>query len=124
MPKVLGLGRTLGQTTGNTMTRLDPSRPSRADVAIRLLYTLVTLLALEICKVLALVAVIVQYALLLITGRHSEPLRRFANSVAFYAYRCLRYAGLCENPKPFPFASLPDNPEKMVETIRFGQKSS
>jgi hypothetical protein len=103
------------------MSKLDPSRPSRGDIAIRLLYTVVTLLALEICKVLTFVAVIVQFALLLITGRHSEHLRRFSNSVAFYGYRCLRYAGLCENPKPFPFAPLPDTPEKMVETIRFGK---
>ena len=103
------------------MARFDPSPPSRADVAIRLLYTVVALFALEICKMLVFVAVIVQYVLLLVTGRHSEPLRRFANSVSFYAYRCLRYAGLCENPKPFPFSPLRDNPEKMVDTIRFGK---
>ncbi|MBF0480838.1 MAG: DUF4389 domain-containing protein [Desulfovibrionaceae bacterium] len=103
------------------MTRFDPPRPSRAGIAIRLLYTVATLLALEICKMLALLAVLVQYALLLITGRHSEPLRSFANSVSFYAYRCLRYANLCENPKPFPFAPLPDEPEKMADTIRFGK---
>jgi hypothetical protein len=112
---------TPGQTQETIMARYDPARPPRTQIALRLLYTLAVLLALEICKALAWFGVIVQYVLLLATGKHSEPLRRFINAVSYYAYRCLRYAGLCENTKPFPFNTMPTTPDSPTDTIRFGK---
>ena len=41
------------------------------------------------------------------TLRHNEPAGSFANQVAAYGYRVMRYLTLNENHRPFPFSDFP-----------------
>ncbi|MDY6954233.1 MAG: DUF4389 domain-containing protein [Thermodesulfobacteriota bacterium] len=81
---------------------------TRKKIAIRFLYTLLFLIIFEIVKLIIQVTVLFQYVYLFITMGHSEPVRRFSNKVAVFAYRLMRYVTLNENTRPFPFADFPE----------------
>ncbi len=81
--------------------------PSRKDIGIRLLYTLLYLVIFEVLKAVIQITVIFQFIYLLITQKYSQPVRNFSNKVASYAYRIMRYTTLNENRKPFPFSEFP-----------------
>ncbi len=81
--------------------------PSRKAIAIRFLYTLLFLVIFELLKLILLLSTLFQFIYLLITSRHSEPLRRFCNKLASYAYKIIRYITLNDSSKPFPFAEFP-----------------
>jgi len=55
----------------------------------------------------------------LVTLRHNEPARTFANQVATYGYRVMRYLTLNENQRPFPFSDFPAAIELPDEEVRF-----
>lgn len=89
----------------------------RKRIAIRLLYTLLNIVVLEILKLIVQVTVLFQYVYLFITRKHSEPVREFTNKVVSYNYRVMRYVTLNENTLPFPFNDFPavlDPPESPV----------
>jgi hypothetical protein len=99
------------------MNDLLPIVPSRKAIAMRLLYTLLFLVAFELVKTAVQLAVVFQYIYLFITQKPCEPVRRFANQAATYAYVLLRYASLNANARPYPFAAFPaekDLPETGV----------
>jgi hypothetical protein len=93
------------------MAELPPATLDRKRIAIRLLYTIVYLVVLEILKLIIQAVVVFQYIHLLITRRTSEPVRRFGNKVSTYAYRVMRYVTAAENPLPFPFNDFPEEIE-------------
>lgn len=99
----------------------DESRetPSRKQVAIRLLYTLLYVAIFEVVKTIILLVTIFEYFSLLITLRHNEPARTFANKAAAYGYRVMRYLTLNENQRPFPFSEFPAEIELPAEEVRF-----
>jgi len=80
---------------------------SRKQVAIRLLYTLLYVAIFELVKTIVLLITLFEYFILLLTLRHNEPARTFANKVATYGYRVMRYLTLNENQRPFPFSDFP-----------------
>lgn len=91
---------------------------SRKQIAIRLLYTVLYVAIFEILKTVIFLITIFEYFVLLITLRHNEPARAFANKVATYAYRLMRYLTLNENQRPFPFTEFPaeiDPPDAEVK---------
>jgi hypothetical protein len=92
---------------------------SRKQVAIRLLYTLLYVAIFEVVKTIVLLITIFEYFFLLITLRHNEPARTFANKVATYGYRLMRYITLNENQRPFPFSEFPAEIELPDEEVRF-----
>jgi hypothetical protein len=92
---------------------------SRTQIVIRLLYTLLFFIVLGIVHFLINLATIFQYILLLITLSPSEPMRRFANQVAAYGYRVMRYLTLNDNLRPFPFSELPQEMDPPVIEVRF-----
>ena len=92
---------------------------SRKQVAIRLLYTLLYVAIFELVKTIVLLITLFEYFFLLITLRHNEPARTFANRVAAYGYRVMRYLTLNDNQRPFPFADFPAEIEPPVEEVRF-----
>jgi hypothetical protein len=92
---------------------------SRKQVAIRLLYTLLYVAIFEIVKTIILLTTIFEYFFLLITLRHHEPARAFANKTAVYGYRVMRYLTLNENQRPFPFSEFPAEIELPDEEVRF-----
>jgi hypothetical protein len=93
--------------------------PSRAQVAIRLLYTLLYLAIFEVVKTIILLITLFEYFFLLVTLRHNEPARGLANKVATYGYRVMRYLTLNENQRPFPFSDFPAEIELPDEEVRF-----
>jgi hypothetical protein len=92
---------------------------ARKQVAIRLLYTLLYVAIFELVKTIVLLVTLFEYFFLLITLRHNEPARSFANQVAIYGYRVMRYLTLNENQRPFPFADFPAVIEPPDEEVRF-----
>ncbi|MDO9071618.1 MAG: DUF4389 domain-containing protein [Deltaproteobacteria bacterium] len=92
---------------------------SRKQVAIRLLYTLLYVAIFELVKTIVLLITLFEYFILLITLRPNEPARTFANKVATYGYRVMRYLTLNENQRPFPFSDFPAEIELPDEEVRF-----
>jgi hypothetical protein len=80
---------------------------SRKKIAYRFLYTVFFVVLLEILKLIIQLTVVFQYTFLFITKDYNEPVRKFSNKVAVYAYRVMRYVTLCENARPFPFSDFP-----------------
>jgi len=92
---------------------------TRKQIAIRLLYTLLYVAIFEVVKTIIFLITIFEYFFLLITLRHNEPARTFANQVAAYGYRIMRYLTLNETRRPFPFAEFPAEIEPPDEEVRF-----
>ena len=92
---------------------------TRKRIAIRLLYTLLYVAIFEVVKTIILLTTIFEYFFLLITLRHNEPARTFANKAATYGYRLMRYLTLNENQRPFPFSEFPAEIELPDEDVRF-----
>lgn len=94
-------------------------KTSRKQIGIRLLYTLLCLVILEIIKLIIQLTVVFQFVYLLITQKYSDPLKSFSNRLATYAYRVVRYATLNDNLRPFPFDDFPREMEKPQEPVSF-----
>ena len=92
---------------------------SRTQIVIRLLYTVLFLIVFGIVHFLINLATIFEYIVLLITLKPNEPVRRFANQVAAYGYRVMRYLTLNDNTRPFPFSELPQDMEPPVSEVKF-----
>ncbi len=92
---------------------------TRKAIAIRLLYTLLYAAIFMVVKTIILLITLFEYFLLLVTLQHNEPARVFANKVATYAYRLMRYMTLSENQRPFPFSEFPAAIELPDEEVRF-----
>ena len=92
---------------------------SRRQIAIRLLYTLLYVAIFEVVKTIILLITLFEYFLLLVTLRHNEPARSFANQVAAYGYRLMRYLTLNDNQRPFPFSDFPAAIELPDPEVRF-----
>lgn len=84
-----------------------PHGLSRKQIAFRLLYTVFFVVLLEILKLVIQLTVVFQYVFLFITTDYNEPVRKFSNKIAVYAYRLMRYVTLAENERPFPFSDFP-----------------
>jgi hypothetical protein len=95
---------------------------TRTDILIRLLYTVVFLIALEVVKLLVQVMVVFQYLYLLVAKRKSEHLRTFSNHLSLYGYKILRYITLTDNQRPFPFDPWPENSEALAEKVEYRQQ--
>ena len=91
----------------------------RKKIAIRLLYTVLFVIVLEILKLIIQVSVLFQYVYLLITRKQSEPVRIFTNKVISYAYRIMRYVCLAENQLPYPFGDFPKEVDPPEPSVRF-----
>jgi hypothetical protein len=102
------------------MNTIEDSKASRRQIAIRLLYTLLYLIVLEVIKIIVQVTVLLQFVYLLITQKYSEPLRNFSNKLAAYAYRVIRYATLNESVRPFPFNDFPTEMGPSEDPVHFG----
>ena len=86
---------------------MNPDSYSRKKIAIRLLYTILFLIAFAILTIIIKVSVIFQYVYLFISKTYNNPVRNFTNKVSVYAYKILRYVTLNENEKPYPFKDFP-----------------
>ncbi|MEW6388204.1 MAG: DUF4389 domain-containing protein [Thermodesulfobacteriota bacterium] len=101
------------------MENLPEAKVSRKQVLIRLLYSLFFFIVLELVKLVVQLATVFQLVYLLLTLNYSEPLRRFANRVAAYGYRVMRYLTLNDPARPFPFQEFPGELEPPVSEVVF-----
>jgi len=92
---------------------------SRTQILIRLFYTVLFLIVFGIVHAIINLATVFQYILLLITLKESQPVRRFANQLAVYGYRLMRYLTLNDNARPFPFSDFPQEMEPPVSEVKF-----
>jgi hypothetical protein len=92
---------------------------TRAQIAIRLLYTLLYVAIYCILKAILVLTTVFQYIYLFITLKHSEPTRLFVNKVVTYAFRVWRYITLNENRRPFPFSDFPEEIASPDEEVSF-----
>ncbi len=92
---------------------------SRKQIAIRLLYTLLYVAIFEVVKTIILLITVFEYFFLFITLGCNEPARAFANRVAAYGYRLMRYLTLNDNQRPFPFSDFPAEIEPPDPEVRF-----
>ena len=83
----------------------------RSAMLVRLIYTIICLIAFEVVEIMVALLVLFQYGQLLLLGRRNDNVRKLGNKLSFYAYRILRYATLNENSRPFPFGNLPKDEE-------------
>ncbi len=93
--------------------------PSRSQIGIRLLFTILFIPIYGICNAIVVLTTLFQFVMLFITQQHSEPVRTFANRVVSYAYRIWRYVSLNSSQKPFPFAEFPAEVEPPEAEVRF-----
>ena len=101
------------------MDDLEEVTPSRKDILIRLLYTVLYFIVFEIIKLLIQVAVVFQYIFLFLTLDFNKPVRLFSNKLATYTYEVIRYLTLNKNLRPFPFNDFPEPLEEPVEKVTF-----
>jgi hypothetical protein len=94
---------------------------TRKQIAIRLAYTIFFAIVLGLAKMVIVFITIAQFIYLLITLKHVEPARVFANRVIAYSYRLMRYMTLNENARPFPFQELPPEIDPPEAEISFDQ---
>jgi hypothetical protein len=93
--------------------------PSRQQILIRFLYTLLFTMVLEVVKMVVVLTTFFQYLYLFINKTPSEPVRKFANPAAAYGYRVMRYLTLNDNSRPFPFREFPPELEPAEDKVTF-----
>jgi len=101
------------------MPNLAEPQLSRKRIGVRLLYTILFAVILDVAKMIIQLITVFQFIYLLITRQYSEPARRFANRLSAYTYRVMRYLTLNDNTRPFPFQEFPSEMEAPVEKVSF-----
>ncbi len=101
------------------MNEAPAAQPTRGQIALRLFFTLLFIPIYGIANAIIVLTTLFQFASLLITMKHSEPVRLFANKVVTFAYKVWRYVSLNDNLKPFPFREFPAEMEPPAEQVLF-----
>ncbi len=91
----------------------------RKRIVVRLLYTILFAIILDVAKMIIQLITLFQFIYLLIAKQYSEPARKFANRLSAYTYRVMRYMTLNDNLRPFPFQEFPPEMEPPVEKASF-----
>ena len=92
---------------------------SRTQIAKRLLFCILYLIAFEIVKFLVQIIVCFQFIFLLAFKRYSNHLRAFSNRLSTYAYSLLRYSTFNDNRPAFPFADFCEEKDRPADFINF-----
>ncbi len=92
---------------------------TRGQIVERLVITLLFLPLNGLINATIVLTTLFQFAYLLITLQHSEPVRTFTNKVIGYGYRIWRYVSLNENRRPFPCTELPGEIEPPEREVSF-----
>ena len=83
-------------------------RLTRRAVWVRALFIVFFGIAFGIAELLVWVVVIVQFFIVLFTGRANDKLLAFGNNLSAYLWRVLRYQTFNTESQPFPFDDWPD----------------
>jgi hypothetical protein len=96
-----------------------PVTTCRKKIIKRMIYNLLYVAIFEVVKTIIQLTSMFEFLFLLVTLRHNEPVRTFANQVAAYGYRLMRYLTLNDNQRPFPFSDFPAAIELPDEEVKF-----
>ena len=83
-------------------------RLTRRTVWVRALYMVFFGIAFGIAELLVSAVVIVQFFIVLFTGRANDKLLQFGNNLSAYVWRVLRYQTFNSESQPFPFDDWPE----------------
>jgi len=92
---------------------------TRGQIIERLAITLLFLPLNGLINATIVLTTLFQFAYLIITLQHCEPVRVFTNKVIGYGYRVWRYVSLNENRRPFPCTELPGEIEPPEAEVSF-----
>jgi len=76
----------------------------------RALFMLGFWIAYSVTEVIIGLIIVVQFLIVLFTGRANDDLLRFGNSLSAYVRQILRYVLFNSEYEPFPFSDFPDEP--------------
>ena len=83
-------------------------RLTRRAVWVRALFMVFFVIAFGIAELLVWAVVVIQFFIVLFTGRANGQLLQFGNNLSAYVYRLLRFQTFNTESQPFPFADWPD----------------
>ncbi len=78
------------------------------DVWIRLAYMALFALLIVVARIIILVVAVLQFLLVLITGRDNDNLRDLGQGVSKWVYQGLLFLTFNTDEKPWPFSDWPD----------------
>jgi len=102
-------------------TTLDADLDDDADVKghvrqrstwIRLLYMIILAVAWTIAEIILIAIAVLQFLMLLFTGKPIDDLKTFGQSLAAYMAEIVRFQTFVSEDLAFPFASWPSPPAK------------
>ncbi len=89
------------------MTKINPKkRGERKEAFFRILVVIIAFLIIEIWADLILILAIVNFFVVLFSGKRSRDIAVFSEYFNSYVYTFYRYATFNTNERPFPFAKL------------------
>lgn len=83
-------------------------RLTRRSVWVRALFMVLFAIAYSVAELLVWVVAIVQFFIVLFSGRANERLLQFGNNLSAYAWQVLRFVTFNTETQPFPFTEWPD----------------
>jgi len=90
------------------MTTTPGSNLKNIDLWIRLLYMLVFGLLLVVARMVIWAVALLQFVLVLVTGKVNDNLRNLGQSTAKWCFQALLFITFNSEAKPFPFADWPE----------------
>ncbi len=75
---------------------------------MRLLFVLLFAALYSLAEVVLAAVVVMQFVVILVTGRRNARLLQLGKSLSLYAYQVWMFVTFNSNTKPYPFAEWPD----------------
>lgn len=85
-------------------------RLTSPDLWIRGLFMILFAITYSIAELVVVLVVVVQFLIVLLTGRTNQNLQTFGNNLSIYVYQILRFETFNTDMRPFPFSPWPDEP--------------
>ncbi len=83
-------------------------RLTRRAVWVRALFMVFFAIAYAVAELVVWAVVVVQFFIVLFTGRANEKLLQFGNNLSAYVWRVFRYQTFNTESQPFPFDDWPE----------------
>jgi len=88
-----------------------------ADFWLRLLYTVLFMLAWQVVEILLALVVVIQIMARLFTGSANDDALRWGDSLSVYACQIGRYVTMASEQKPWPFIEWPASAVRPVDPV-------
>jgi hypothetical protein len=91
-------------------TQFSMSNVKARSTWLRGLYMLLFAVIYGVAKFVCAAIILLQFVLLVLTGRPNEQLRQFSGKLAAFMYEILLFLTFNSEAKPYPFGPWPDGP--------------